>query len=55
MEIPIEISFDSEKPKRRGPPPRFAAMMAQKEKQETKETKDLPKPTVESTPTNRYL
>ena len=31
MEIPIEISVDEEKPKRRGVPPRFAAMLKEKE------------------------
>ena len=42
MEIPIEISFDSEKPKKRAPPARFAAMMKQKE-----QSMDPPKPVKE--------
>ena len=42
MEVPIEISFDSDKPKRRGPPARFAARMKAKEQEE--KPKDSPKP-----------
>ena len=42
MEVPIEISFDSDKPKRRGPPARFAARMNAKEQEE--KPKDSSKP-----------
>lgn len=44
MEVPIEISFDSDKPKKRAPPARFAAMMKQREE---KEQVDPPNPTKE--------
>ena len=45
MEVPIEISFDSDKPKRRAPPARFAARMKAKEQEE--KPKDSPKPVKE--------
>ena len=45
MEVPIEISFDSDKPKRRGPPARFADRMKAKEQEE--KPKDSPKPVIE--------
>ena len=47
MDIPIEISFDSDKPKKRAPPARFAAMMKQKEEKEKAESVDPPKPVKE--------
>ena len=47
MEIPIEISFESDKPKRRGPPARFAAMMKQKENPEPEKVAEIPNPVKE--------
>ena len=45
MEVPIEISFDSDKPKHKGPPARFASRMKAKEQEEKPE--DSPKPVKE--------
>ena len=43
MDVPIDIPVTSDKPKRRGPPARFAAMMKAKESPEINSTKDTPK------------
>lgn len=43
MDAPIDIPVTSDKPKRRGPPARFAAMMKAKESPEIASTKDTPK------------
>ena len=52
MDIPIEIPVDEEKPRRRGVPPRFEAMLKKKEAAATSTVVVEEQPTVESTPTD---
>ena len=43
MDVPIDIPVTSDKPKRRAPPARFAAMMKAKESAETEAPRETPK------------
>ena len=52
MDIPIEIPVDEEKPRRRGVPPRFEAMLKKKEAAATSTVIVEEQPKIESTPTD---
>lgn len=52
MDIPIEIPVDEEKPRRRGVPPRFEAMLKKKEAAAASPGIVEEQPKVENTPTD---
>ena len=52
MDVPIDIPVTSDKPTRRAPPARFAAMMKAKESAETEVPREAPKAATATNGTN---